>query len=88
MRAPASGRMRRALGCGIAAVALTTLSAHAAPRAQNTKASIARGPAPVIKACDLIIDPAVDASDPSLDVVSADVATNATTLTWVMRVRH
>ncbi|MHB8452724.1 MAG: hypothetical protein ACYDAQ_20060, partial [Mycobacteriales bacterium] len=29
-----------------------------------------------------------DASDPSLDVVSADVATNATTLTWVMRVRH
>ncbi|MHB8339896.1 MAG: hypothetical protein ACYDB7_01835 [Mycobacteriales bacterium] len=67
---------------------------QAKPRAKP-KPPAAR-PAPVKPVCDLVTGtPGSESSnypgvpgDPALNILSADVATNATTLTWVIRVAH
>lgn len=76
-------RTRAVIGVVIACVlALTSLSAHAATKKKKKK------PAPPKPVCNLITDPKGDVStgDQSLDVLSADVATNATMITGVIRV--
>ena len=75
-------KARAVIGVVIACVlALTSLSAHAATKKKKK-------PAPPKPVCNLITDPKGDVStgDSSLDIVSADVATNATTITGVIRV--
>lgn len=66
----------------IGAVAVVALGSPADSAARRPK------PKPPKPACNLVLDVGGDASDSSLDVVSADVATNATTLTWVIRPRQ
>ncbi|MCU1591852.1 MAG: hypothetical protein JWP11_3108 [Frankiales bacterium] len=70
-------RIRPLLAAGCIAAVSCGSVAVAAPK-----------PAPK-PACDVLVDPAGDElppSDPSLDIVSADLANNATTLTAVIRV--
>lgn len=74
----------------LAAVAPLVLGVTAADAATKKK------PAPKKPVCNLVVDPAGDAkglpvggdsgpNDPNLDILSADVVTNATTLTGVFR---
>lgn len=66
-------------------LAMTSLSAHAATHKKKRKKHAPK-PKPV---CHLVTDPKGDApptGDSSLDIVSADVATNARTITAVIRV--
>lgn len=63
-----------AVGCVLACAIAPLASARARPK--------------VPPVCKLVTDP-VDRSDsPSIDIVSADVATNAKSLTWVVRVTN
>lgn len=72
MRTPT--RRRTAVPAALLLVtALGAADAHAA----------LRRPKPL---CNLVTDPADLSSSPSLDILSADLATNKTALTWVVRV--
>ena len=69
----------------VLAIALTSVSAVAATK--KKKPAPKPKPKPV---CNLVVDPATDGpptGDASLNIVSADVATNATTITAVIRVQ-
>jgi hypothetical protein len=80
--------MRPLIAAAAAACVVTALPAHAATRPK---------PKPKPPSCNLVTDPEKDAGafsnpggatyDAGLDVLSADVATNAKSLTWVVRLK-
>jgi hypothetical protein len=73
--------MSRARKTVAAVVGMTLIAGVPAAQAARRKPV----PKPI---CNLVVDPADFTQSPSLDIRSADVATNRTTLTWVVRVTN